>query len=79
MNSKTIKEITQKYKKIPCPNCENKLIAMVNGVDKGIEQYKCQVCKAIITYDHEQGKVLEIQRKTKFDREVVKTQTTEKL
>ena len=65
MNSKTIKEMTQKYKKIPCPNCANKLIAMVDGVDNGIEQYKCQVCKAIITYDHKDKKVLNIERKIK--------------
>lgn len=65
MNSKTIKEITQKYKKIPCPNCSNSLIAMVNGVDKGIEKYKCQVCKAIITYDHATSEVLDIERKVK--------------
>lgn len=77
--NKTIKEITQKYHKIPCPNCPNKLIAMVNGVDKGIESYKCQVCKAVITYDHANKKVVNINRKTRFDREVNKTQTTEKL
>lgn len=65
MNNRPIKEITQKYKKIPCPNCANKLIAMVNGVDNGIEQYKCQVCKAVITYDHKQGKVINIERKTR--------------
>lgn len=77
--NKTIREITQKYRKIPCPNCSNRLIAMVNGVDKGIESYKCQVCKAIITYDHGTNKVLNIKKKQYFDREVNKTQTTEKL
>lgn len=65
MSYKTIKEITQKYKKIPCPNCANKLIAVVNGVNSGVERYKCQVCKAIITYDHKNQKVLDIERKTK--------------
>lgn len=63
MQLKTVKQVTQKYKKIPCPNCENKLIALVDGVDKGIEKYKCQVCKAIITYNHESGEVLEVERK----------------
>lgn len=65
MNSKSIKERTQKYKKIPCPNCANKLIAFVDGVDNGIEKYKCQVCKAIITYDHKNQQVIEIERKTR--------------
>ena len=63
--NKTIKEIQQKFKKIPCPNCSNKLLAMVDGVEKGIENYKCQVCKAVVTYDHENNKVLEVKKKTK--------------
>lgn len=53
----------QKFKKIACPNCANKLIAMIDGVDNGIEQYKCQVCKAIITYNHKSNKVESIEKK----------------
>lgn len=56
----------QSFKKIPCPNCKNTLIAMVNGVEDGIEKYKCQVCKSIITYDHKEKKYLNIERKTKI-------------
>lgn len=49
-----------KYEKIPCPNCANKIIAMVSGVVDGIEIYKCQVCKALTTYDHNGQKVLSV-------------------
>lgn len=63
--SKNLKEINQKYKKIPCPNCQNRLLAMVDGVDKGVESYKCQVCKATVVYDHAKQEVVEIKRKTK--------------
>lgn len=79
MYNKTVKQLTNKYTKIPCPNCSNKLIALVDGVTNGVEKYKCQVCKAIITYDHTNKKVLDIKKKQFFDREVNKTQTTEKL
>lgn len=65
MQCKTVKQMTQKYKKIPCPNCQNKLIALVCGVSDGVEKYKCQVCKAIITYDHGTNTVLEIEKKIK--------------
>lgn len=79
MSCKITEQLTHKYKKIPCPNCSNKLIAVVYGVNDGIEKYKCQVCKAIITYDHKNSTVIDIERKNKFDREVGKTQITEKL
>lgn len=55
-------EIKKQYEKIPCPNCANKIIAMVDSINNGCEIYKCQVCKALITYNHLTKSVISIKK-----------------
>ncbi len=60
------------YLKIPCPNCANKIIGMVSNVESGIEIYKCQICKALITYDHSSKNVEKVDRYVRKTKKVFK-------
>lgn len=71
-------EQIDKYTKIPCPNCANKIIAMINSVDVGTEIYKCQICKALVTYSHTDNKVIDIKKYVRKPKDVFKGDNSSK-
>ena len=59
------------YLKIPAL-IVNKIIGMVSNVESGKEVYKCQICKALITYDHSSKNVEKVDRYVRKTKKVFK-------